>query len=197
MHRIVFVHQHTKSYGRWHLLTGRKIIGQILRDLAGLKDCLTHIGFLHSHIFNHIQKTDSHRSAYIQLPVLRRQHGIRIFHKSFHIRFCICGDGDAPKRPISLDLQRQNIRVILHHTSHHSACRKKTPKSSRCHRAGIMAPSRLLDQISRRRCECTHLPISCCCSYNIILHILTLLSVYFSTKPEIYFLIFPFSLAIT
>ena len=136
-----------------------------------MQNCLSHIRFFQSHILNHIQDSKSQRLSYIKLSfgICVNQH-FRIVHIAFYPALIVGCYRQSSNRSVTLDLKRQKITLILHHTSHHRSGCQKPSQSSRCYRACIV---RLSCSLYRILCRCRKRPdlIACrCCSYNIICH---------------------------
>ena len=168
---IIFIHKNSKSYRRWYLFRCCEIISEIFRDLSCLQDCLSGVWLFESHVFDDRHDTLSKCSTNIKLSILRRKHNIRIKCISFHISFtvrCHCQTFDLTG---TLNLDCQHICIILHHASHHhSACKKTSERCCRNRTCSVML-SCLLNQLRCHCRKCTDLCISCCCSYNIIIHV--------------------------
>ena len=170
-HCIIFIHQHPKSYRGWHLLRIGKIVRQIFRNFTGYQNGLSGVWLFESHIFNNLEKPDSNSTAYIQLSILWRQHDIRMIYITFHISLAVRSNCNPAKRSVSSYLKCQHICIILHHTSHHSSCSKKSSQCCGCHRAGIMMFS---GRFHKFFCCCSkrsYLSVCCGCSYDIVVHI--------------------------
>ena len=192
-HCIIFVHQNSKSDRRWYLFRCCKIISKILCNLSCLQNRLSGIWLLESHIFDDCHDALSKCSTYIKLSVLRRKHNIWVKCISFYISLAVRCHSQTFDLTGTLNLDCQHVCIILHHASHHhSTCKESSQRCCRNRTCSVML-SCLLNQVCCHCRKCTDLCISCCCSYNIIIHVL--FSSSFLSIQELYPIHFPDSLA--
>ena len=119
-HRIVFVHEDSQRHNRRNLFAQIIVIREVLGNLAGLDVHLTHVRFLETDVLNDDQASLANRSSYVEVSEhVRRQDNFRVCDISLDGAIRTGCDGDAAQRAVSLELDRQEILLILHHGAHH------------------------------------------------------------------------------